>query len=358
MGKRRARNREKRAVMASGEAQPEELLPAAAVRLVHKLFGHDVTAQEKFLSALIKEDAARPAVITLSGKHPEQTSEVQTPWTPEWLRELDDSEGVEKHSITTSEAYLRGDWYVLDHSSVFCAAPLFSLPSATRASQNLRVLDLCASPGGKALLAWRALKPSLIVVNEPLPHRIKALISNVKRCRVDPCVVTRRDASQLCTELPHFFDVVVADAPCSGQSLRAKHMPSAGAFHASTINRCVKRQRHILSSARILVAPGGYLLYSTCTYGREENESMIEWFLARNPEWSAREVTTLKEFQSHLSREPSYRLWPFQGFGAGGFTCLLQAPLDWTVEDSKRRMPHLEWSSVGGRETLSQWLEQ
>lgn len=344
--------------MASGEAQPEELLPAAAVRLVRKLFDHDVTAQEKFLSALIKEDAARPAVITLSGHHPEHASEVETPWTPDWIRELDDSEGTDKRSITTSEAYLKGDWYVLDHSSVFCAAPLFSLPSTTRASQDLRVLDVCASPGGKALLAWKALSPSLIVVNEPLPHRIKALISNVKRCRVDPCVVTRRDASQLCTELPHFFDVVVVDAPCSGQSLRAKSMPNAGAFHASTINRCVKRQRHILASARTLVAPGGYLLYSTCTYGREENEAMIEWFLERNPEWSAREVTALKDFQSHISGEPCYRLWPFQGFGAGGFTCLLQAPPDWSAEHSTRIMPHVEWSSESGKAVIGELLQR
>ena len=90
------------------------------------------------------------------------------------------------------------------------------------------------------------------------------------------------------------------------------------------VNGNAKRQKGILLSAVQCVAPGGHIVYTTCTYDPEENEKVISYILKRVPGWSAVEVASLSAFRSSLSEFPAYRLLPAHGFGAGGFCCLLR----------------------------------
>lgn len=324
--------------------------PSAIVRLAEKLFAGDQRRCEDFVMALERHDSGKSVAIAVrdSGTPSPRHSEA---WMPDWVMIPHDIDVLGK-----SEAHAHGEWYVLDQSSVFCASPLLTLTGTVRAA-----LDLCAAPGGKAVFLWRALKPLLLVANEPIQGRIRALISNIKRCAVDPCIIVRRDPARLVEEMRGFYSVVLVDAPCSGQSLRVKGKPSPGAFHHTTVNMCVRRQRRILSAASDLVEPGGAIVYSTCTFSREENEGVLEWFLKRNPRWTARVVPHLQEFQSHLSQAACYRLWPMQGYGAGGFTCLLQLDHDGSAQNDNRaeaQVPHIEWSSSLGADTAHRMCEE
>jgi 16S rRNA C967 or C1407 C5-methylase (RsmB/RsmF family) len=193
----------------------------------------------------------------------------------------------------------------------------------TEPEQDL-VIDLCASPGGKSVFAWRLLRPDFLLANEVIKKRTAALISNLERCGIRPAAVITMDSSRLATACPQSAGLVVVDAPCSGQSLIARGKKSPGCFHPATINMNANRQRRILANAVQLVAPGGYLAYITCTYSVKENENNVRWLLGKHPRFQPLEVTELHAFQSHLADIPCYRLWPQGGIGAGGFAAILR----------------------------------
>jgi 16S rRNA C967 or C1407 C5-methylase (RsmB/RsmF family) len=184
------------------------------------------------------------------------------------------------------------------------------------------ILDMCAAPGGKSAIAWRGLKPQLLVCNEVVGKRHRGLTSNLSRCKI-PAVVTQQDPSNW-AESGLKFDLVIVDAPCSGQSLYARGEAETGCFHPSTVNGCRLRQRRILAESAKCVAPGGFLVYSTCTYSPEENEEIIDWFLKKNDAFKTRTISSLSSFKSTLTEVDAYRFFPSQDLGSGGFTALMQ----------------------------------
>ena len=238
-------------------------------------------------------------------------------WQPSFVSRIDAS-----YKPGADDLHKQGAYYVLDFASVFMASAL--LPLVSSGLKPSLIFDSCSSPGGKAVLAWRLLHPDFLICNEVIGKRLGALISNLQRCKLAPVWVLNADLSRIAAQATSCADVVIVDAPCSGQSLWAKGKKSPGGFHPSTINLCANRQKRIMANAAKIVAPNGYLAYMTCTYSREENEGVVEWLLKRFPEFSACEVTELAEFKSHLSDFPAYRLWPAQGLGAGGFCVLLK----------------------------------
>jgi 16S rRNA C967 or C1407 C5-methylase (RsmB/RsmF family) len=120
------------------------------------------------------------------------------------------------------------------------------------------------------------------------------------------------------------FDLLLVDAPCSGQSLLCKGIKNPGCLGSGMVNGNAKRQKGIMLSAVQCVVPGGHIVYTTCTYDPEENEKVMAYILKRNPDWQAVEVPLLAPFRSALADFPAYRLLPAHGFGAGGFCCLLK----------------------------------
>lgn len=221
--------------------------------------------------------------------------------------------------------------YVLDLSSVLAALPLITLAPPADRPHGLRALDLCAAPGGKTVFTWLALQPGLLLANEVIGKRLAILRHNLTRCGLpgERVFTQRLDPAALADLAAGMFDLVVCDAPCSGQSLPARGIDNPGAFHPATVQHNVKRQRRILAAAARLVKPGGHLFYSTCTFNLAENESNMRWLLRRfDPPWQAvdpvPQLPGLAAMRSPHADFPCFRFYPHLGHGGGGFSCLLQ----------------------------------
>ena len=145
---------------------------------------------------------------------------------------------------------------------------------------GLRVLDLCAAPGGKTTqLLSRLDDTSLLVTNEVVPARATVLAENVARWGCSNAVVTASDPSAF-SSLWHFFDLAVVDAPCSGEGMFRKDERAVAEWSPDAVRRCAARQRRILADGWPSLGPGAYLIYSTCTFNRLENEDNVEWICA------------------------------------------------------------------------------
>lgn len=299
--------------------KPSQLL----VKLSRRLFS-DSLEGEKFIEAIANPQAFNPCILWRNeppNPHP-FTVEIPTSWQPKFSDRLALETKPGKHPL-----HDRGYFYCLDFSSIFAASTLLSIAKPFKL-----VLDMCAAPGGKSLFAWKALQPDLIVCNEVIGKRMGMLISNLKRCAISPSVVSNKDSKILAELMPETAEVVIVDAPCSGQSLLAKGGKSVGCFHPVNINKNANRQKRILANSGKIVAPKGYLAYMTCTYSREENEGVSEWFLSKFPEFEAVEITPLAAYKSHLSEVPCYRMFPQDRLGAGAFTILFQNKSE-TIKD-------------------------
>jgi 16S rRNA C967 or C1407 C5-methylase (RsmB/RsmF family) len=284
-------------------------------KVARSLFA-DVETQQAFLQAVEAGESGVTGVVWLYGdSQPGSFAIGERPeWLPAWI-----DVAAERERPGRLPAHNQGDVYCMDLSSTFACAALSAIPA-----QGGVIVDVCASPGGKGIVARRYLQPDLIVGNEVIGKRTAQLISNYKRCRIDPSVVTSLDPEDLGSEIPQSADLVIVDAPCSGQSLVLKGMAAPGAFHPATIGMNERRQRRILAHSQKVVAPGGYLLYATCTFSREENEDNVEWFLKTFPEFSAVVVPILDPYRSHIGDAATYRLLPHQGKGAGAFCALIR----------------------------------
>ncbi|MBW4562876.1 MAG: RsmB/NOP family class I SAM-dependent RNA methyltransferase [Mojavia pulchra JT2-VF2] len=291
--------------------KPSNLL----LKLSRRLFENPDT-QEKFIEALINPQPFLPCILWCQEKPDNLPFSVASPtfWQPQFVDRLHLKEKPGKHPL-----HEQGYFYCLDFSSVFAAATLLTNPPSVRL-----IFDICAAPGGKSIFAWKALQPNLIISNEVIGKRLGMLISNLKRCHIYPSFVANRDSSIFAEAIPLSSDLVIVDAPCTGQSLLAKGETAPGCFHPTNINKCANRQKRIIANSAQIVAPQGYLAYMTCTYSPEENEEVCEWFLARFPQFQPVNISYLQEYQSHLTTMPCYRLFPQDRLGAGAFTVLFK----------------------------------
>lgn len=148
------------------------------------------------------------------------------------------------------------------------------------------VLDMCASPGGKSTQAASKLQnKGLLVSNEFVSSRVKPLCSNIERMGITNAVVTSLRPDVLAEKLPMMFNKVIVDAPCSGEGMFRKESAAIENWSVENVLACAERQLKILNSAAKCVAPGGKMVYSTCTYSYEENEQTVFKFLQQNPDF-------------------------------------------------------------------------
>ena len=179
------------------------------------------------------------------------------------------------------------------HAGVFYSQE----PSASSAAPllgvrpGMRVLDLCAAPGGKSSQLAAALRgQGLLVSNEYVAARAEILKSNLERMGVPNAVVLNETPARIAAALPEFFDRVLVDAPCSGEGMFRKE-PAALAQHCEAlVKQCAELGADILDSAAAALAPGGELVYSTCTFAPEEDEGQVAAFLQRHPEFALADV--------------------------------------------------------------------
>ena len=291
--------------------KPSNLL----VKLARRLFT-DTEEQERFIQGIINPQPFHPCLLWCRDK-PQDTPFISiesTLWQPSFIERLSLSEKPGKHNL-----HAQGYFYCLDFSSVFTASTLLAINQPPK-----YIFDMCAAPGGKGIFAWKLWQPNLLISNEVIGKRLGMLISNLKRCQIQPSLVVNRDSSIFATEIPLSSDLVIVDAPCTGQSLLAKGEKAPGCFHPSSINKSANRQKRIIANSAQIVSPQGYLAYMTCAYSIEENEQLCKWFLKRFPQFKSVEVPHLQLYQSHLTDIHCYRIFPQERLGAGGFTALFQ----------------------------------
>lgn len=225
-----------------------------------------------------------------------------------------------------------GAYYMQEPSAMSVAASVAPKP-------GMKVLDLCAAPGGKSSqLASFLQNQGLLVSNEINAQRARILSSNIERMGVRNCVVLNETPDRLSKVFEDYFDVVVVDAPCSGEGMFRKDQVAVEEWSLENVEMCARRQEEILSEAVKMVAPGGLLAYSTCTFAPLENENQIAGLLANYPEFSIEEFDNLKFFEPGRpewitrdvseeikeSLKKSARLWPHKIDGEGHFLCLLR----------------------------------
>lgn len=165
-----------------------------------------------------------------------------------------------------------GAYYVQEASSMLVAQCLDY-------QEDQIVLDLCASPGGKStLLLDRLSQGSLLVSNELVRNRAQVLAENVSRWGYANCIVTNSHPREY-ARLQHVFDAILVDAPCSGEGMFRKDPAVIGHWSNKMVHHCAERQKDIMRMLMHALKPGGRLIYSTCTYNRQENEEIVKWVL-------------------------------------------------------------------------------
>jgi 16S rRNA C967 or C1407 C5-methylase (RsmB/RsmF family) len=307
------------------------------IKLSRRLFDNS-DEQERFVEALTDPQPFHPCILWCQDK-PEVSPfqvEIPSPWQPQFIDRLSLGQKPGQHLL-----HEKGYFYCLDFSSVFAASTFLSISDCI----NL-VLDVCAAPGGKSVFAWRNFHPDLLMSNEVIGKRLGMLISNFKRCHIKPYMIVNKDSSTLAEIMPSSSQLVIVDAPCTGQSLLAKGEKAPGCFHPTAINKSANRQKRIIANSAKIVAPQGYLSYMTCTYSPEENEQVCEWLLQRFPQFQPVEINHLREYQSHLTTIPCYRMSPQNRLGAGAFTVLFK-----NTDEGKAKEVNMNLLSIVNKNT-------
>ena len=236
---------------------------------------------------------------------------VPTPFSPNGFYIEPDVEGLGNHPL-----HHAGAFYVQEPSAMSVAAIVDAKPGE-------KILDLCAAPGGKTTaLAGALAGTGLLWSNEYVKQRALTLLSNCERIGAANAVISNTDAATLAATLPDFFDKVLVDAPCSGEGMLRREKAAYEQWSEKNIAICADRQKDILHHAAKTVKPGGYLIYSTCTFNKAENEDIIADFLQTHAQFSL--VPICEEFGSAGFDMPeAKRIFPADG-GEGHFAAKLQ----------------------------------
>ncbi len=197
-----------------------------------------------------------------------------------------------------------------------------------------RVLDLCAAPGGKTTqLGCKLQGEGLLVSNEIHPERARILSENVERMGLSNVIVTSAAPDGLAARFPMVFDRILVDAPCSGEGMFGKNEEAILQWSEENVALCAERQFDILQHADLMLRPGGYIAYSTCTFSKEENEDLIRRFLETHPLYELCDLPLCGGMIHGFSEaypDKMIRLLPHRLEGEGHFAALLykKSPAD------------------------------
>ncbi len=200
---------------------------------------------------------------------------------------------------------------------------------------NSKILDMCAAPGGKSTQLKNKLgEDGLLISNEIIPSRCKILTGNIERLGLKNCVTTCMDTSRLAATFANTFDVIMVDAPCSGEGMFRKEQIAIDEWSPENVQKCAARQTEILKNAVKCLVSGGTIIYATCTYSLEENEMQIDNFLKSHPDF---EIIPVKEAVKAASVEDikfdgskcenirfARRFYPHTSRGEGQFMAVLK----------------------------------
>lgn len=181
----------------------------------------------------------------------------------------------ERPAFTLDPLFHAGSYYPQEAGSMVLDSVLKQLVIPT----DPKILDLCAAPGGKSTLIASYLDGNgLLVSNEVIQQRSRILKENMTKWGYHNTIVTNNDPKDF-ERLQHFFDVIVVDAPCSGEGMFRKDPNARDEWSEDNVQLCCGRQKRIVMDVWDALAPGGIMIYSTCTFNTDENEDNVSWFL-------------------------------------------------------------------------------
>ncbi|MFN8288148.1 MAG: methyltransferase domain-containing protein [Chitinophagales bacterium] len=224
----------------------------------------------------------------------------------------------ERPVFTLDPLFHAGTYYVQEASSMFVEQVW---KQHIKVDEPLRVLDMCAAPGGKSTHLLSLLNnKGVLVSNEVIPNRNKILRENITKWGAANYVVTQNEAADF-QKLPSYFDVILVDAPCSGEGLFRKDKDAVNEWSEANVQMCGTRQRDILQQLLPALKPGGILIYSTCTYEEEENDKSVEALLQNGCE---RLLIDVSFFEGIRSTRHGYQFYPHKIKGEGFFIAALR----------------------------------
>ncbi len=231
----------------------------------------------------------------------------------------------ERPSFTFDPLFHAGCYYVQEASSMFLEE---AMRQTVDLSQQIHVLDLCAAPGGKSTLLQSIItKDSLLVSNEVIRTRVNILTENLIKWGAENVVVTQNDPKSF-QKLQGFFDVIVIDAPCSGSGLFRRDADAINEWSLNNVQLCSQRQQRIIADVWDALKPGGILIYSTCSFSKEEDEEIMDWIVenmgASSKRLNSENVWGITEVVSERREAFGYRFWPDKVAGEGFFISCFQ----------------------------------
>lgn len=237
--------------------------------------------------------------------------------------------------------------------------------------KDFKILDMCAAPGGKSTQLKNKLgENGVLVSNEIISSRCRILTGNIERLGLQDTVTTCMDTNKLSTIFPKTFDLIMVDAPCSGEGMFRKEEAAITEWSAQNVLMCADRQQGILENAAKCLKDGGFIIYSTCTYSIEENEMTIDSFLQNHPEFEIIKVRESVEKASvdginfegckteniHFAR----RFYPHKNKGEGQFVAVLKNINALSFNRTKIQKPQKIDKTITDflNETLTEYIPQ
>jgi NOL1/NOP2/sun family putative RNA methylase len=223
-------------------------------------------------------------------------------------------------SFTSDPSFHAGAYYVQEASSMFLEAALQQTVDLT---QPLKILDLCAAPGGKSTLIQSLISnESVLVSNEVIKTRVNILSENITKWGASNVVVTNNDPKDF-QRLQNYFDVIVIDAPCSGSGLFRKDANAIEEWSLNNVALCSQRQQRILADVFPALKENGIIIYSTCSYSTEEDEVICDWMMeelkVENLQLKVENHWGIIETESEKYKAKGYRFYPGKVKGEGFF---------------------------------------
>ncbi|MFI5203162.1 MAG: hypothetical protein ACHQF2_01605 [Flavobacteriales bacterium] len=233
----------------------------------------------------------------------------------------------ERPSFTHDPLFHTGSYYVQEASSMFIDFIFKSFLETTSHNKNVVVLDACASPGGKStLLASNLVGQGVLVANEMNKKRFQILEENCIKWGTGNIIPVSATTGELAT-FTGYFDFIVADAPCSGEGLWRKNPDSIEEWSEENVEMCSTRQKEILSDLWKCLKPGGWLVYSTCTFNKQENEETISWLTSAMNDVEGVDMKVPADWNiqtSEISGISCSRFFPCKIRGEGFFVAVMQ----------------------------------
>ncbi len=257
-----------------------------------------------------------------------------------------------EEGLGKTPAYFAGLFYIQEPSASSAVTILDPKP-------GMRVLDMCAAPGSKSTqIAEKLENTGLLVVNEINAKRASVLNENIERCGTANTLILNADTSELKNTFSEYFDMVLCDAPCSGEGMMRKNSEAESQWSLNLVNQCARLQAEIIENAYTCLKPGGTMVYSTCTFSKEENEDLISQFLKKHTDMHVCDTNVSfgrKAFQILNEECTALRIFPMDG-GEGHFVCKMKKD----GESTETTVPLLKSDPMAKnvKEFLSQNLER